>query len=350
MGRLISPKRKEMATKRFKFLFYEVVPIFAIIFILLIFEWTVLPLIVDQSTALFGTYFYYIWTLSIFLGINLFFFVLNKIKSKKQEFGKEELALHRGYLKLYSMTKKNYGYQLLYSILIFFLILIPLDYVISIILPETILFQFISSGVGNSFLELPVFIQFLFSSIIIQFSIAFANETIYRGLVAKRGSEHFNKLSAVFISTLYFAFSRVFLNPISTYFGLLFFLKAFIVGLVLSLTVIRRKWIFPLIIATTIENVISSVIVWDFINVSNFNYNIQLINLIYIPLLVISLIILILQRSRIRESLQIGIKMIKSYVQTDIKLKESSGDIIFRILFDVFFAFLLFLFGFLISV
>ena len=200
-------------------------------------------------------------------------------------------------------------------------------------------------GVGNTFLDLPNFIQFLFPAIIIQFCIAFADETIFRGLIAKRGSEHFNKLSAVIVSTLYFMFSSIFLN-----FGIYSLIKSFIVGLVLSLTIVRRKWLFPLIIATTIENVISSVIVWDFINISNFNYNFQLINLVYIPLLIISLILLILQRSRIRESLVIGSKMIRSYFQKDVKLKESSGDLVFRIIFDIFFAFILFLFGFLIAV
>ena len=42
--------------------------------------------------------------------------------------------------------------------------------------------------------------------------------------------------------------------------------------------------------------------------------------------------------------------MIKSYFKNVVKLEDASGDRVFRILFDIFFAFLLFLFGILISV
>ena len=66
--------------------------------------------------------------------------------------------------------------------------------------------------------------------------------------------------------------------------------------------------------------------------------------------LIFGLIILILQFSRVKDSLQIGITMVKTYLRDDIKTKESKGDKLFRILFDIFLAFLLFLFGFFISV
>jgi len=43
-------------------------------------------------------------------------------------------------------------------------------------------------------------------------------------------------------------------------------------------------------------------------------------------------------------------KMMKAYFRNDIKAKESSGDKTFRILFDIFLAFLLFFSALLISV
>ena len=138
-----------------------------------------------------------------------------------------------------------------------------------------------------------------------------------------------------------------FIFTVSYYFGVLWLIKSFVVGLVLSLTIIRRKWLFPLIIAKTLNSIISSVIIWDYLRGSNF---IQLLIFIYIPLLIISLTLLILQSSRVKESLKLGKKMIKSYYKNDIKLEESSGDKLFRILFDIFLAFLLFLFGILLSV
>jgi hypothetical protein len=152
------------------------------------------------------------------------------------------------------------------------------------------------------------------------------------------------------ISTFFFAFMELFLNPLIltvSYYGIIWFIKSFVIGLILSMTIIRRKWLLPLIIAKTFDSIISSVIIWDFLRGGNFT---QLLIFIYCPLLIISLIILIVQRSRVKESLQIGKSMIKSYFKNDEKLEVSSGDKVFRILFDIFFAFLLYIFGILISV
>ena len=353
MGRLISYNRREIASKRLKFLFYEIVPIFLVIFVFLILEWILLPLIVNQTTALYGMLLHLIRALAIFLVVILFLFVSNKFTTKNSQPHKKELAPYIGYLKLYKMSKKNYVYQLLYSFLLFFLILIPLEFFFSLFLTETVAYRAISLifKIENSYLLLNNISQFLLFSIIIQLSISFSNETIFRGVITKRGSEHFNNISAVMISTFSFTFIEFFLNPImftaSFYIGIIWLIKSFIVGLIFSLTIIRRKWLFPLIIAKTFDSIITSVIIWDFLRGGNFT---QLLVFIYIPLLIISLILLILQRSRVKESLQIGVKMIKSYSRNDILLKESSGDKVFRILFDVFLAFLLFLFAILISV
>ena len=353
MGRIISPNRREIASKRLRFLFYEIVPIFIVIFIIQILEWTILPLIVDQSSALFGVSFNFIRALMIFSVVILLFYIYNRFKKKNLNISKEGLALHIGFLRLYNLTKKNYIYQLLYSVLLFFLILIPLEFLLIICLPQTVSLSAVSQvfKTENSFLLLDNFMLFLFSASVIQFSISFSEETIFRGFVAKRGSEHFNKLSAVMISTVYFSFYEVFLNPVvftvSYYFGVIWFLKSFLIGLVLSLTIIRRKWLFPLIIAKTFDSIISIIIIWEFLQIGNISH---LLIFIYSPLLIISLILFILQRSRIKESLQIGAKMVKSYFRNDIKLKESSSDTIFRILFDIILALLIFLFGFLISV
>ncbi len=349
MGRITSYNRRNTASKRFKFLFYEVVPIFILIFVVLTLEWIVLPLIVNQTSALFAMLFYLIRTLVIFLAIILVLFISNRIKTKNSQHVEKELAPHLGFLKLYKMTKKNYMYQLLYSFLLLFLILIPLEFLISIALPDSIPYVAVSLETGIMLID-NITLFFLFS-VVIQFSISFSEETVFRGLIVKRGSEYFNKISAVMISTFFFTFIEVFFNPfifiVSSYFGVLLFIKSFIVGLVFSLTIIRRKWLFPLIIAKTVDSIISSVIIWDYLRGGNFN---QLLSFIYIPLLIISLILLILQRSRVKESLKLGKKMILSYYRNDIKLEESSGDKLFRILFDIFLALLLFLFGILISV
>ncbi|MHA1467316.1 MAG: CPBP family intramembrane glutamic endopeptidase [Promethearchaeota archaeon] len=351
MGRILSNNRRRLASNRFRFL-YEVIPIFGLIFIFLIVEWILLPLIVDQTTALFGMFFYLFRALVIALVILLILYISNKKTTSSSKQVAKEFGLHIAYLKLYSMTKKNYKYQLLYGFLLFFLILIPIEFLILIALPNTVPLIAVLAVFRreNTFLLIDNFALFLLISVVIQFSISFSEETVFRGLITKRGSEHFGKMSAVMISTFYFAFIEVFLNPVMTinfYFGIIWFIKSFIVGLVLSMTIIRKKWLFPLIIAKTFDSIISSVIFWDFLRGGNFT---QLFTFIYSPLLIISLITLIVQRSRVKESLQIGKNMIKSHFKNDEKLDETSSDKVFRILFDIFFALLLFLFGILISV
>jgi membrane protease YdiL (CAAX protease family) len=344
MGRLISQNRREIASKRFKFVFYEILPIFGIIFVLLILEWMLLTPIVEFSPVLFEFLFYYFRAIAIFLVITLFYFIYNRYKTSPSK----DLALHIGYLKLYNITKSNYLYQMLYCVLLVFLILIPLDFLISITFPEYIPLRAFTLGLQaeNTYLQLDNFSLFLFSSIIIQLSISFSEETVFRGLIAKRGSEHFNKVSAVIIATFYFTFAEVFLS-LSYYYGVISFVKSFIIGLVLSLTVLRRKWLLPLIIAKTIDSIISNIFIWEFLRGGDIT---QPLIFIYSPLLIISLILLVLQRSRVKESLQIGKTMITSYLKNDKKLRETSGDKVFRILFDIFLAFILFLFGILISV
>lgn len=352
MGRILSYNRRDIASKRLKFLFYEIVPIFLMIFIILIFEWILLPLLINQISALFGLFLYLIRAIMIFFVIILYLFVLNKYKTNNAPLPNKEFKLHLGHLKLYTMNKQNYIYQLLYSGLLFFLILIPLEFIIIISLPEIISYRAFSLffQIGNSFLELDNIALFLFFSIVIQLSISFTEESIYRGLIVKRGGEHFNKMSAVMISTFSFVFLELYFNsiffPIFTI-GIVWVVKSFIIGLVFSLTIVRKKWLFPLIFAKTIDSIISSVVIWDFLRGGSFD---SLLLVIYIPLLTISLILLVLQRSRIKESLQIGKKLIKTYYQNDTKLKETSGDKVFRLIFDVFIAFLLFLFGILISI
>ncbi len=349
MGRIISYNRRKIASKRLKFLFYEVVPIFLIIFMFLILEWTVLPLIVSQTSALFGMLFFLIRALVILLAIILVLFISNRFKTKNSSQVEKELAPYLGYLKLYSMTKKNYKYQLLYGFLLLFLIFIPLEFLISITMPDSIPYVVVS--VENTILLIDNVALFLLFSVVIQLSLSFSEESIFRGLITKRGSEYFNKISAVMIATFSFTFLDFFINPyiftVSFYFSVLWFIKSFIISLVLSLTIIRRKWLFPMIIAKTFDSIISSLIIWDYLRGGNF---IQLLIFIYFPLLIISLILLILQRSRVKESLKLGTKMIKSYYRNDIKIEESSGDKLFRIFFDIFLALLLFLFGILFSV
>jgi hypothetical protein len=345
MGKILNYNRRKIAKERFRFFSHEIAIIFLLIFGLSILEWILLPLIIPQSTALFGLLFYLIRSLILIAGIVIVFYISFKVVNKDSPQTNKEISPHIGLLRLYKISQKNYKYQFLYGFLLLFLILIPLE---SIFLPMTLDYRARSLNIQNSYLLIDNVILFIIFTLIIQFSIAFSEVTIFYGFITKRGSEHFDIISAVLISTFYFAFTEFFLNPLTFVypisFGIIWFFKSFIIGLVFSLTTIRRKWLFPLIFARTFDYVLSSIIIWNYIGGNN------IMIFVYSPLLVVSLTLLILQRSRIKESLQIGIDLIRPYYKKDSKMDESKGDKVFRILFDMFFALLLFIFGMLVNV
>ena len=353
MGKILNYNRKKIAKERLRFFSHEIAIIFLLIFGLLILEWILLPLIIPQSTALFGLLFYLMRSLIVISGIVIVYYFSFRVVNKDSLQTNKEISPHIGLLRLYNISQKNYKYQLLYGFLLFFLILVPLEFLISYFLPITLEYRATSLvfNMQNSYLLLDNVILFMIFTLIIQLSIAFTEVTIFYGFITKRGSEHYNKISAVLIATFYFAFTEFFLNPFNFAYpisiGIIWFFKSFIIGLVFSLTTIRRKWLFPLIFARTFDFVLSSIIIWNYVGGNDFR---QLMIFIYSPILLVSLALLILQRSRIKESLQIGIDLIRSYYKKDSKMDKSKGDKVFRILFDIFFAFLLLLFGMLISV
>jgi len=208
-------------------------------------------------------------------------------------------------------------------------------------------------------LRLDNYFLFLISAIIIQFSVGITEETVSRGLLTKRGSEHFFRLSAVIISAFYFGFGHLayFLNPISSLFPIwypfIMFLQSFIVGIVLSLFILRKKWIFPVIIAHALNNIISTTAIWSFWQSfqKGLPFDFTLITLyLYYPLLIIGVMLFVWYYSQIKESFLIGFKMLKTYFRLDNTSEETKGDIIFRVFIDIFMGFLIFLMGFLILI
>jgi membrane protease YdiL (CAAX protease family) len=186
---------------------------------------------------------------------------------------------------------------------------------------------------------------FLISVLIIQVCVAIYEETLIRGFVTKRAAEHFNKLSAVFVSAFYFGLMHFayILNPISRnysfWFPIIWFSQAFLVGIILAFFIIKKKWILPLIMAHAINNIISAHAVWNYLQ----GNSIFLVFIsLYIPLLVISIVLILWQFSRVKESVSDGLKEIKKYFQKDTKKEQDAGDVFIRILFDIILGFLIF--------
>ena len=257
----------------------------------------------------------------------------------------------KNHRKLFSLKKKNAKYQLLYGLLLLFLLFIPLDCITYILLPDMLRFQgeALTSNKTDLYLTQNYGI-FLISVLIIQISVAIYEETLTRGFISKRGADHFNKMSAVIISSLYFGLMHFayILNPISRnyhiFFPIIWFSQAFLVGIILALFIIKKKWILPLIMAHALNNIISAHAVWNYLQGNDF---FLVFIYLYFPLLVVSVILLVWQFSRVKESVLNGLIDLKKFFQKESKKEQNTGDVVVRILVDIILGFLLFGVGFL---
>lgn len=157
-----------------------------------------------------------------------------------------------------------------------------------------------------------------------------------------------NKMSAVIISSFFFGLGHYRYIFTSSTLGFppiypfIWFLQTFLVGIILSMLVLRKHWIFPVIFAHAINNIISAHSIWNYLQGNDF---LLMTLFVYIPLLVVSIILVIWQFSRIKESVAIGFKEFKSYFKNDLSIGESTSNKIMRILIDFLFGFIIFLIG-----
>jgi len=266
---------------------------------------------------------------------------------KKELILEEDISPFMGHLKQYKMTKTNAKYQLLYGVLLLFLFFIPLDFFSYLLIPGFIEFQAEGLTGGTSTLGLYFFESyfiFLLLVIILQLSVSVYEETISRGFLSKRGSENFHAMSAIIMSSVYFGFMHYgYVNPnYSILYPITFFIQAFTVGVILSLFLLRKKWIFPVIFAHGVNNIISAHTIWSFLQGTDFT---SVALTLYLPLLIISVGLLIWQFPRIKASVSTGVEEIKSYLKTDDKIGEYKSDMYLRILIDIALGFIIFILG-----
>ncbi|MFX1409339.1 MAG: CPBP family intramembrane glutamic endopeptidase [Promethearchaeota archaeon] len=352
MGKLIYKKKKIILKERFRFLFIEVIWFFIVIFGFLFLSISLLDLIFDDNSVLYGILFYFERAILILLAVPVAFFISKFLsESQKREIILEEdISPSKGFFRLYKITKKNYKYQLLYGFLIFLLVFLPLDFFTYLLVPDMINYQAISLGLKttNVYLFEDYFI-FLIAVILIQFCISFSEETISRGFITKRGSEQINRISAVLIASLYWGLGHFayFFDDVSRdfpfWFPFIWFIEAFIIGIILSLLVLRRKWIFPVILAHALNNIVSAHVLWNFLQGNDFA---TIALYLYYPLLIFGIELLIWQFPRIKESFSIGFNLLKSYFKNEREYVKSFSDKLFLIFIDVLIGVLAFLIGF----
>ncbi len=351
-------KKKLIAQQRFKFFSNEVAFGFILIFIFMIISTLFLSLVFQQVSISYSITFYIIRVLIFLVVVPLTLAISTRVFSGSQKgknFQDSYISPSKGHLLLYRMTKKNYKFQFLYGLLIFLLVLVPLNCLFFVFIPGMVVYQAISFSftVTDYYLLEDNYILFLLSTIIIQTCISIANESISKGLIARRGSDYYSKRSAVIITSLFLGFSEfifyfdilpIYLPP---WFPLIWFLKSFLIGIILSLFILRKNWLFPIIFASIINNIFLTHVMWGYLH----GVDIYLLSFfIYVPLLIIDGIILLWEYPRIKKIMQAGVKELKLYLKNDKDIKETSGDKSFRIFVDIIIGGLMYIISILIAV
>jgi membrane protease YdiL (CAAX protease family) len=352
MGRFESPL-KTIVRQRF-YILLEVLIIFLGLYIFMLIPAILLPFLIDANSVIFEPLYYLLRAVMLITAIPLFLYLATFImeKQRKKLILEEDISPSRNFLNLFNITKKNFKFQLLYGVLLLFLIFIPLDFFTYFFSPEMLSFMTDALEPAGEFSLNSYFNEnyyiFLLSVIIIQIFVAIYEESLVRGYFTNRGSDYVNRMSAVMMSSFFFGlghFRYIFRTPSPGFpiiFPIIWFLQTFFVGIILAMVVLRKHWIFPAIFAHTLNNIISSHSIWNYINGQDFSF---MTIFVYIPLLFIGIILFIWQFSRIKESLSIGFKEFKSYFARDTSLEERSSDTIVRIIFDLLFGLIIFMIG-----
>jgi len=350
----VENQKKIIVKDRFRFV-AEVLLVFMVI-TLFLFIPRAFRALVDDKNTFFGPVYYLLRALSILIALPISLFILNILFEiqKKDLILEEDITPASAHLKLFTISKENYKDQLLFGILILFIVFIPLDFLGYYLFPATLEYtaDVLSSQSTDSYL-LASYSIFLFSVLIIQISVAIYEESLTRGFLTIRGCEYFHKISAVIIPSLYFGLMHFayFLNPVSEnypwWIPFIWFLQTFFVAILLSIFIIRKKKIFPLIFAHALNNIISAHAVWNYLQGNDF----MIVTMyLYLPLLIVSGILFIWQFPRIKNSISYGFSELKTYFKVNIKNGESKGDIYYRILFDIVIGLIILIIGLLFAV
>jgi len=315
----------------------EVLIIFIGIFIFMLIPTFLLPFFIDYKHIFFEPLFFILRVAMIIIAIPLFLYLSNYImeSQKKKLILEEDISPSKNFLTLFNITKNNFKYQLLYGILLLFLIFIPLDFFTYLFLPDMLSYSSIVLNPTGEFSYNSYFMEsyyvFLLSVIIIQIFVAVYEETLIRGFLANRGSDYLKKMSAIIITSFFFGlghFSYVLATPS--------------IGLPIIFPIMWFLQIFPVIFAHAVNNIISAHSIYNFIHLNDYSL---MSFIVYIPLLMISIVLFVWQFSRIKESLSIGFKEFISYFKKDEEIGEDWLEKIVRIMMDFLFGLIIFMIG-----
>lgn len=246
-------------------------------------------------------------------------------------------------------TFKKFGKQLFYALLLLFLVYIPLDF-LTYAIPGSLEFSqqsFGGTGV-NIYLTFTNFGSFILYGTLLHLMVGFREELLFRGYVTMRSEKYVNPGSAVVMSSIFFGFSHFGYLIIGLFRGtvnlaqdflpaLLWTIGAFFVGSVSAVFILKKRMIWPIILAHALNNVISSSVLW-----LNGVHNVSFLDLskwLYLPLIGVSIIVGIIFFREVKSGVKEYFGIFKSYKES-IPEKKPRGkavtaDIIFGLIFWV---------------
>jgi membrane protease YdiL (CAAX protease family) len=343
----VTSKNAFIRTRLFFFLeFVIVLTINLVLYYFALFIDEFLNYIPDTESDWYGTVTYLVYLactiLSSIIGLPLARLLYN---SSMVEENQDNFFKLKDFISIFKIKKSNAKYQLLYTILLLFLVFIPLDFLLYLI-PGTLDFTIESllDSPLNSYLLLPGFAQFFLISLIIHTTVGIREELLFRGIGVHRGKKYVGNYPSLIIISIAFGmahFSYIFFSDeilSAALPSIIWGLSAFIISCVSSLFLLKTNYIWPLIGAHTFNNVISTVVIWLFNNQGLLLW--QIILIFYLPLLIISIIIGIIFFGRVKSGLKDFMKISQEYIKIsgdsrEERIKIILLDIVIGVLFWV---------------
>lgn len=324
--------------------FMEIFIFLIINFLLNLISYFIIPLLISTNSIFYGIFFYLSRALLLLIAIPISLLISNFfIESHKVR----DVPSYQKFMELFIIKKNNIKEQLYFGFLLLFIVFIPLDFITYLLIPDMMEYigRVLTSNQTDIYLFNEIYIIFLFSVIIIQSCVSIYEESLTRGFLAYRGKDHVNKRSAVMISAFYFGFGHFayFLNPISNeyppWYPFIWFLQAIIVGIILSLFLIKKKWIFPVIFAHASNNIISAHAVWNYFMGNSFNV---VVLYLYVPLISFSALLFIVQFGKIKNYTIYIYNELSLYFHKNDSIGETTGEFCLKIVLDILLGLIIF--------
>lgn len=266
--------------------------------------------------------FWLLFMIATSLGIILAYYLITKfIQPQNQPSSPNFKAI----LTPFVINSANIKDIIQYSLILFFLIYIPID-MIGYFIPKMLEFSAASllPNTYNNYLTYSLQLMIPIA-MIVHFCVAFREEFLIRNYFLVIGQEELKPSTAYIFSAIYFGlahFNYIFSSGSANYspfFPIYWGLSATVIGLTAGLVFIKKKMIWPLIFSHWGNNVVSSIALRN--HIEGIPYT-QTVLQLYLPILIISLLLVIFSFKKIKKGFKAAIDLLKGYKIENLSLPQ----------------------------